>query len=148
MPSTSGGHVNGLTRSGVHRGGGNPRLLAPRSQDQSLEFGWSSAALQPSAVNPTSGWLGTSLASHCARLWRSQVGLASPVGSRASSDRDIADVARREWSGVARRPAPPATLPRDVQARPKTGDLSAAAAVRSEERRVGKECRSRWSPYH
>ena len=22
------------------------------------------------------------------------------------------------------------------------------AAVRSEERRVGKECRSRWSPYH
>ena len=24
----------------------------------------------------------------------------------------------------------------------------AAAIVRSEERRVGKECRSRWSPYH
>ena len=24
----------------------------------------------------------------------------------------------------------------------------AAAAARSEERRVGKECRSRWSPYH
>ena len=24
----------------------------------------------------------------------------------------------------------------------------AAAPVRSEERRVGKECRSRWSPYH
>ena len=23
-----------------------------------------------------------------------------------------------------------------------------AVAVRSEERRVGKECRSRWSPYH
>ena len=23
-----------------------------------------------------------------------------------------------------------------------------AAACRSEERRVGKECRSRWSPYH
>ena len=29
-------------------------------------------------------------------------------------------------------------------------DLSRSAAVnlRSEERRVGKECRSRWSPYH
>ena len=26
--------------------------------------------------------------------------------------------------------------------------LDAAAAQRSEERRVGKECRSRWSPYH
>ena len=28
--------------------------------------------------------------------------------------------------------------------RPLTGDCS----LRSEERRVGKECRSRWSPYH
>ena len=27
-------------------------------------------------------------------------------------------------------------------------DLSADPAFRSEERRVGKECRSRWSPYH
>src|SRR5256886_9278464 len=26
--------------------------------------------------------------------------------------------------------------------------LAAAAVFRSEERRVGKECRSRWSPYH
>ena len=29
-----------------------------------------------------------------------------------------------------------------------TGALSIAATTRSEERRVGKECRSRWSPYH
>src|SRR2546427_9840617 len=27
-------------------------------------------------------------------------------------------------------------------------DATAAIAERSEERRVGKECRSRWSPYH
>mgnify|MGYP000987570668 CR=1 FL=1 len=27
-------------------------------------------------------------------------------------------------------------------------DKTAAVTVRSEERRVGKECRSRWSPYH
>ena len=26
--------------------------------------------------------------------------------------------------------------------------IIAAALIRSEERRVGKECRSRWSPYH
>ena len=26
--------------------------------------------------------------------------------------------------------------------------MSAKTATRSEERRVGKECRSRWSPYH
>ena len=28
------------------------------------------------------------------------------------------------------------------------GQTIQAAAIRSEERRVGKECRSRWSPYH
>ena len=28
------------------------------------------------------------------------------------------------------------------------GGATATAANRSEERRVGKECRSRWSPYH
>src|SRR2546429_3795154 len=28
------------------------------------------------------------------------------------------------------------------------GDVSAVAKHRSEERRVGEECRSRWSPYH
>ena len=28
------------------------------------------------------------------------------------------------------------------------GDLVCVRQVRSEERRVGKECRSRWSPYH
>ena len=27
-------------------------------------------------------------------------------------------------------------------------DYEAVATTRSEERRVGKECRSRWSPYH
>src|SRR5256885_15328406 len=29
-----------------------------------------------------------------------------------------------------------------------TQNLNALALARSEERRVGKECRSRWSPYH
>ena len=29
-----------------------------------------------------------------------------------------------------------------------TGDMMAFGTMRSEERRVGKECRSRWSPYH
>ena len=28
------------------------------------------------------------------------------------------------------------------------GDIAAWCRMRSEERRVGKECRSRWSPYH
>ena len=35
----------------------------------------------------------------------------------------------------------------EVEKRP-LGTPAAATAERSEERRVGKECRSRWSPYH
>ena len=31
---------------------------------------------------------------------------------------------------------------------PGSDGLARAASLRSEERRVGKECRSRWSPYH
>src|SRR2546422_2086290 len=34
------------------------------------------------------------------------------------------------------------------QAKLKLGKKQTAFFVRSEERRVGKECRSRWSPYH
>ena len=34
------------------------------------------------------------------------------------------------------------------EARVALGQQLAASIVRSEERRVGKECRSRWSPYH
>ena len=30
----------------------------------------------------------------------------------------------------------------------KVGWLASIPVIRSEERRVGKECRSRWSPYH
>src|SRR5258705_12026658 len=41
-------------------------------------------------------------------------------------------------------------LEADAEGYPKTARLVLDAAVlkRSEERRVGKECRSRWSPYH
>src|SRR5256884_726524 len=35
-----------------------------------------------------------------------------------------------------------------LQRRGKVAGLPARRATRSEERRVGKECRSRWSPYH
>src|SRR5215475_16121672 len=36
----------------------------------------------------------------------------------------------------------------DVAERDQVEAMAGAAFVRSEERRVGKECRSRWSPYH
>ena len=35
-----------------------------------------------------------------------------------------------------------------VQKVKKTINTATTATTRSEERRVGKECRSRWSPYH
>ena len=35
-----------------------------------------------------------------------------------------------------------------IRKREDPGDEIAQITVRSEERRVGKECRSRWSPYH
>ena len=40
------------------------------------------------------------------------------------------------------------TGPVSVTVVPSAGLLRVGAGVRSEERRVGKECRSRWSPYH
>ena len=36
----------------------------------------------------------------------------------------------------------------DSAAGPGYPDMPEESAPRSEERRVGKECRSRWSPYH
>ena len=48
---------------------------------------------------------------------------------RGSILSDMADIAQDLWASV------PETVP-------------AEKPTRSEERRVGKECRSRWSPYH
>src|SRR3712207_2393055 len=68
---------------------------------------------------------------------------------------DKAIVIRRRANG---RSAPAENLPASTEA-PPAGDVAPpapappeapaeAAVARSEERRVGKECRSRWSPYH
>src|SRR5256886_2812504 len=58
-------------------------------------------------------------------------------------ERQRADAGRLLSPAVAR-VAHPAAVHGDGHAR----RLRRAGAVRSEERRVGKECRSRWSPYH
>src|SRR5438105_7304179 len=42
----------------------------------------------------------------------------------------------------------PANAPGDATGQCKDGSFTTASAKRSEERRVGKECRSRWAPYH
>ena len=51
----------------------------------------------------------------------------------------ITDIAGGEVEGVAD------VYPTQQQSGP---TVAASVSVRSEERRVGKECRSRWSPYH
>src|SRR5256885_8961597 len=61
-------------------------------------------------------------------------------GLGADAGRAVDDVAGLELRDVAR-------AGRDERG-PAGGHAQLADAGRSEERRVGKECRSRWSPYH
>src|ERR1043166_4044746 len=77
--------------------------------------------------------------------------------ARVASEGGSADlkpaVARAAKAGCGSR-AKTARLPATaLPANPRSGEgismvLKALGAIRSEERRVGKECRSRWSPYH
>ena len=83
--------------------------------------------------------------------------MSTPPSSAPSPDADAAvDVADADAVAAASPLTPAAELARIATYRP---DLHAALATnpstypglvltRSEERRVGKECRSRWSPYH
>src|SRR2546422_9709929 len=60
---------------------------------------------------------------------------------RENEERDRREVALHRWMLRTRSPwAMAASTSKPAITRPNT--------VRSEERRVGKECRSRWSPYH
>src|ERR1039458_3023796 len=52
------------------------------------------------------------------------------------------------WDGLSKIEEPAAPAPEPESRRIAIADAIAAFLVRSEERRVGEECRSRWSPYH
>ena len=58
---------------------------------------------------------------------------------------NVYDVTVEEGTGSAA-PAAKAAAPKAAPKAPP--NAAAPAGARSEERRVGKECRSRWSPYH
>src|SRR6266704_5986878 len=57
---------------------------------------------------------------------------------------------KRDWSSdVCSSDLPRSAATADfARNRPTTSGLAMRVRSRSEERRVGKECRSRWSPYH
>ena len=59
------------------------------------------------------------------------------------NDQKYCEIWRHEWEVIQNRYL-------DANDRPERVDLRSYArqGLRSEERRVGKECRSRWSPYH
>src|SRR2546427_8837919 len=59
-------------------------------------------------------------------------------------------ISNRSASDGARNPRPAETrhAPWWVSSSAPSRGLTTAESPRSEERRVGKECRSRWSPYH
>ena len=50
--------------------------------------------------------------------------------------KEVAGLIKLQIKGGAANPSPP------------VGPALGSKGIRSEERRVGKECRSRWSPYH
>src|SRR2546426_11278419 len=74
--------------------------------------------------------------------WSSRTGPRGPRPPGAPSDGLGADARVGPEVG-----ADDVGVPLDVRG-PALGDLPAEVEHRSEERRVGKECRSRWSPYH
>src|SRR2546430_12613375 len=61
--------------------------------------------------------------------------------------RAVPPTGRAGCAGSEASPERSASTP-PVRAPPKPSTAPAMSATRSEERRVGKECRSRWSPYH
>src|SRR5207249_7716160 len=63
---------------------------------------------------------------------------AYPIGAASVSERGTGRIYLEIWSGLAQM-----KLTIEI-----TGDLEAALKTRSEERRVGKECRSRWWREH
>src|SRR5256884_4652038 len=84
----------------------------------------------------------------CSRDWSSDV-CSSDLEFTNATTTQLVDPFRRSWATdlmqkIRLRPELPAPI---VEPGTIIGTLLPSVA-RSEERRVGKECRSRWSPYH
>jgi len=69
-----------------------------------------------------------------------------PSGDASSQPAAAGSVNQAPPNSIARSFA--SFLPAARNARCAAGSVAKSLSIRSEERRVGKECRSRWSPYH
>ena len=74
------------------------------------------------------------------------VAVLSPLSAQAPASREAPHGAT--FAGLTRAWRQPAVTPPDLSNSNRLESLVRAGNIRSEERRVGKECRSRWSPYH
>ena len=85
-------------------------------------------------------------ASHCSAFIRSSSGTGRKALFEAIGARRLCGQARWHRSQPKIHPcsSPSSPSPRSMVRR----EMQREASIRSEERRVGKECRSRWSPYH
>src|SRR2546422_6041294 len=77
----------------------------------------------------------------CSRDWSSDVCSSdlTPAAATASAAPTVAATGQQNA---------PANVAGGKKAKPDPQQVQQIKAQRSEERRVGKECRSRWSPYH
>ena len=85
--------------------------------------------------SPNTQMAPSDLQEHIARLTKR--GLVTRIDRRIDKDSELHPLARWQFQGGLREEDRRAFLFTNV-----------VGAHRSEERRVGKECRSRWSPYH
>src|SRR2546427_6982176 len=93
-------------------------------------------ATQTVVFDPATGQGGIS-----AQPGRSGLVIAAPHGTSDVRTADIAaDLGRRTGFGIV--------IAKGFAIEPDTRERAGRREQRSEERRVGKECRSRWSPYH
>ena len=79
------------------------------------------------------------------------INLLVAVGDQVQADQDIVEVETNKATMNVTAPCPGRVekfLIKVNESYPVGAVLGYLEASRSEERRVGKECRSRWSPYH
>ena len=121
-----------------------PRTGVPRSRENNDGKGCTDT---PRPAPPHAHWRGA------ARLIKAPAMTKTPITELAKTFDPAAIEAKwyPHWEQTGQfRPERPDAQPFTIVNPPPnvTGSLHIGHALRSEERRVGKECRSRWSPYH